>query len=233
MDITSLKRDKQKALSYLKETPNGSVIVTKDCIVQFPSRFVKRELAEIDVGVEVYGLMAIIFEDNTYAVLNFTNKLILNSNIIDYKEINGIEYINVTFKKNDILIINTNLVRIETVIFDILDEIILKGNIPWYIEYEDLLKMFDTAKAYAGMSITNLTGTELLASMCARCNEDRTKYFRTCNKSKLFYIGLRNVFYSATSTLTRLSGSYLSDGVTSALLSPTKDISELEKAVRA
>lgn len=232
MDVKNLKRDKEKVLSYFKETPSNSIIVTEDCYVQFPSRFIQRELGDIDIGVEVYGLFALVFND-TYAVLNFASKVILNSNIIEYVQIDDVEYINVMFRKNDVMIINTNLVKKETVIFDILDEIIFKGKIPWYTTYDDLIKMLDTAKPYAGMNLNNLMGAELLASMCGRCDKDRTKYYRTCSDSEIFYIGLRNVFYSATSTLTKLSGSYLNDGIKSALLSPTKDISELEKAVRA
>ncbi len=232
MDNTNLKRDKTKILVNLKETPNGSIITLKDCIVQFPSRFINRNLGEINVGVEIYGLFIIIMDEN-YSLANFTSKVILNSNIIEYVMIDDVEYINVYFKANDVMIINTSIVKDDKIIFDILDEVILKGNIPWYVTYEDLLKMLDTTKEYAGMNITNLTGTEILTSMCARCFKNKNKYYRLCQDDKVYYIGLRDVFYSATSTLTKLSGSYFKDGVISALLTPTKTMSELEKAVRA
>lgn len=130
--------------------------------------------------------------------------------------------------------------KTDTLVFRIYDEFIAKGRVPWYMGYDELGKLFDTAKTFAGANIgQNHEVTELLVSMIARDPEDRTKYYRQTVKSlgdlvsrPPSIIPLRSVQYSATNTVNKLAGSYWNDALTSALVSPGERTERIEALLR-
>jgi len=125
--------------------------------------------------------------------------------------------------------------------YNIFDEFIFKGKIPWYMGYEDVGKLFDTADSHAGSAVaSNYEVIELIASMVTRSKDDRTKYIRSVaktdedfNDSKISYVPLSSIFYSVNSTVNKIAGSYFSDGVVSALVTPTTKVDKIESILRA
>ena len=127
------------------------------------------------------------------------------------------------------------------VIYKIYDTLISKGQIPWYVGYSELGRLFESAKDFAGANIGGAREVgELIASMLARDPKDRTKYYRQVVQSTdgeaavaPVFVGLKSVAYSASSTLSKLGGSYFQVGVTSALINPSMRSEKLDRLLRA
>ena len=225
----------------LKELPGGQLLSTQACRIQVPTRFADRGLAQIGIDNYIFGIFALILEDGTYGVCSVDAMM----KILPYKvlvvTIDGVTYHEFHFEANSIVVANLNLVRRDVLIYTVLEEFIFNGNIPWYLGYEDVGKIFDTAKEYADISIDrNYEVIELITSMIARNPKDRTKYYRTTVESDEevlttppTYVPMKSVFYSATNTLNKLAGAYFNDGVVSALVTQTRDVERIESLLRA
>jgi hypothetical protein len=155
--------------------------------------------------------------------------------------IDEVEYHEFSFDAKSVVIKTTTVVRRDALIFNIIDELVFKGKVPWYVEYADLGHMFDTAKSHGNSNVgQNLEVIEFIASLITRPVSDRTKYLRTTAKSygdaapsKVDYVPLKSVFYSVNSTLNKLSGSYFGDGIASALVNPTDRVDTIETILRS
>jgi hypothetical protein len=153
--------------------------------------------------------------------------------------INGDEYYEFTFDPGATVMASTDLVRVDTLVYNIYNEIFAKGRIPWYLGYRELAKIYDTAKKHAGANIgANQEVTELLVSIIARNPHNRQQYYRQYAKTHEAlaelpaYIPLRSVSFAATNTLNKITGSYARDGLISALVTPTERVERIEELLR-
>lgn len=235
-----VKRNPAAIQSYLQETKSGSVITKRDCIIQFPKRLVDRDLAEIGSETYVFGIFAIII-GNEYAISTIPSMIRTNPSRIDEREIKGDFYYNFYYEGGDVIIENINLIRKDTLIYNLTEEFFLKGNIPWYIGYEDLGRIYDKAKEFADSNVAqNYATMEAMAACISRAPHDRSVQYRHFIKSKKdidsnnpTYIGLYgNVFYAAPGTVNKLAGSYFQDAVVSALVQPSTKSSHVETLLR-
>ncbi len=239
--MAKYKRDAKKALSYLSENKAGQVIVTKPCRVHFPVRFTEVGLGEIGIRTFTYGFFPVIFDDDTYGVFNVCAMVELNPYKLGIVNIDDTDYYELFFDAGQVFIKTTELVKKANLMYNVFDEFIFKGTLPWYAQYEDVGKLFDTAKKHADSKVAeNVEVIEFVASMISRSKNDRTKYIRTQAKSfsdvgieHVDFVPLKSVFYSVNSTLNKLAGSYFNDGVTSALVQQTQKAEKIEKIIRS
>lgn len=237
-------RDAKKVLSALVTRPDKSVVTKVDAKIVFPVRFEERLLAQLGVENLVIGLFPIIIEEGDtsyYSLLNVNAMVSLNPTDTKKTSFNGTDYYCMEFAAGSVIINTLELVQSSAVLFRLYDELFSKGKIPWYINYEDLGSIFDTAKKHAGASVGDDPEViQLLAAIVSRDPKDRTKYYRsivesrdTLRKVPPAYIPLRSVQYAATNTVNKIAGSYFSDGVTSALLAPSDRVESIEQILRA
>ena len=239
MDIRSLKRDGNRVHANLIENPDGSITTLKDCKLYIPSRYESIGLASIGVETHVVGLYALVYEDSYYAVCNVNSIMQIAPTSTERIKIGQTEYFEFSFSAGSIFITNTNLVKRDILTYYIYDELISAGKIPWYLSYEDVGSLFDTAKEYAGADIgQNREITEMIVSLISRVKNDRGKFFRTLAKDESIkdtspaYIPLRSVLYAATNTTNKLAGSYMQHGVVSALVNPSESVEKIEHLLR-
>lgn len=240
MDITKLIRNAPKVHACLKELDDGRLVTTKGCKIVIPSRFAERGLAEIGIESHIVGVYAIIVEDQYYGVsmVNAMHRIEPTSTVKIMIE--DEEYYEFTFDSGATVFSSVKLVKTDTLVYKIYDEIIAKGRVPWYLGYIELGKIFDTAKYHAGANIgTNHEVTELIVSMIARNPKNRHQYYRQVVKSMEeiqrnppAFIPLRSVTYAATNTTNKLAGSYFSEGMVSALVSPADRVERIEDILR-
>lgn len=241
MDFASLKRDPAKVKANLVTREDTSVVTKTGCKIYFPVRFAERFLAEIGVNNLCVGLFPIVVEDQYYSLLNVNAMIGLNPGSVNKTEHKGMEYYELVFDPGSVVITSLDLVQNDNILYRLYDELFSKGKIPWYVGYEDLGNLYDTAKRFAGASVGDSPEViQLLTSIVTRDSQDRTKYYRSVVESRSdltnkppVYIPLRSVFYAATNTTNKLAGSYFADGVTSALLSPSDRVEAVEKLLRA
>ena len=228
-------------LSQIKENSAGQIIAKSNMVIQVPVRFSEIGLGEIGINTFTYGLLAIILESGDYAVLNVNALLELDPYKLSIVTVDEVDYHQFHFEAGQVVIKTTDLIKQDGLLFNVFDEFIFKGKVPWYADYEDMGKLFDTAKHHAGSNVAQIPEViEFIASMVSRSNKDRTKYIRTVGMkysdftiNDIDYVPLKSVFWSVTSTVNKLTGSYFSDGVTSALVTPTAKIDRIERVLRA
>lgn len=236
-----LIRDASVVGKALKEMPDGSMTTLEKCRIQIPARWNDRFLATVGAETFVLGIMAIIINDTHYAVSNVCAQFRLNPDRVSRVMVEDEEYYDFYFEKGSKVFESVNLLKQDTLVYYLFDEIITKGNIPWYMTYNDLGKMLDSTIYYTDTRLAeNCEMNELIISLIARDGQDRTKYYRTAIKDQEYvaktppeYVALSSVVYSASNTLNKLAGSYMSEGIVSALVSPSTDVSRIEGLLRS
>jgi hypothetical protein len=240
--MASYKRNPEAVKKQLVENASGEILTKVNCKIQIPKRFVDRGLGEAGITTFSYGCFPIILVDtNEYSLLNINALIELNPSKTTPLEIDEEEYIEFYFDANTVVIKSTTLVRRDTMMFNVFDEFVFKGKIPWYVDYTDLGKLFDTADIFAGSNVgKNPEVIEFIASMITRPKSDFTKYLRATAKSyadtesdKIGYVPLSSVYYSVNSTVNKIAGAYFQEGVVSALVTPSKEVQKIEKILRA
>lgn len=240
MDIKKLVHDAVKVRSYFRELPDERLVAVKPLKIYIPTRFAERNLAQIGIETHICGIAGIVVEDTHYALFLVNAMIRIEPTSTLKTMIDDVEYYEFSFEAGSTVASTTQLVKTDTLVFRIYDEFIAKGHAPWYTGYDELGKLFDTAKSMAGANIgQNHEVTELLISMIARDPTDRTKYYRQTVKSREelktrppVIIPLRSVQYSATNTVNKLAGSYWNDALVSALVSPGDRVERIEKILR-
>lgn len=241
MQISALVRDRAKVLATLVTRSDNSVVTKTGCKICYPARFVERFLAQTGVESMCIGLFPVIVEDKYYSLVNVNAYISLKPSRTEIRPIQGVDYYVLEFEPGSIVFETLELVQVSDVIFRLFDELFSKGKVPWYIGYEDMGSIFDTASTYAGVNVgSNPEVIQLLAAIVSRDKDNRTTYYRQTVNSRSdlvnrppVYIPLKSVYYAATSTVTKLAGSYFSDGVTSALLTPSDRVEQIEDILRA
>lgn len=240
MEVASLVRDAARVRAALHELPDGRVVTSKRMKIHIPARFAERDLAYVGVDNFILGIYAIILEDNFYAVSLVNAMIPIDPSETNRIKVHDVEYYEFVFEPGSTVYKTLNLVKTDTLTYMIYDEILSGGRIPWYVGYEELGKLFDTAQYHAGANIGgNQEVTQLIASIVARDPHDRTKYYRTAVETlsdlrsvQPVYVPLKSVEYGATSTLNKLGGSYFSLGVVSALNDPSDRTERIDDILR-
>src|ERR1700693_2726374 len=185
MDINALRRDPSMVQACLRELPDDRLVAVKPIRIYIPSRFAERGLAFIGIETYIAGICAIVTEDNLYGIMMVNAVMRIEPTSMMKIVIDGTEYYEFFFEKGSTEVSNLKLVKTDTLVYRIYDEIISKGNIPWYLGYEDMGRIFDTAKSHGGANIgTNHEVTELLISLVARNLDDRKEYYRHSIKDR-------------------------------------------------
>jgi|SRR6185312_6158920 len=240
MDPRKLIHDAAKVQSHLRELPDERLVAVKPVKIYIPSRFAERNLATIGIETRICGIAGVVVEDRYYGLFLVNAMMQIDPTSTLKVMVEEDEYYEFSFDAGATVMPTTQLVKQDTLVFRIYDEFIAKGRVPWYMGYDELGKLFDTAKTFAGANIgQNHEVTELLVSMIARDPSDRSKYYRQTVKSREdlikhppAIIPLRSVQYSATNTVNKLAGSYFQDALTSALVSPGSRTERIEKLLR-
>jgi hypothetical protein len=138
------------------------------------------------------------------------------------------------------IVTNTNLVKVDNLPYRLYDEFISKGRVPWFMNYEDMGKLFSDCLYYNNTKIGNNPQIlEMITATIARSPSDIKKYYRQEIQSKEenmsnppIYVPLRAVSLGATNAIAKLMGPYFDENVTSTLISPGQRVERVERLLR-
>lgn len=210
----------------LKATSSEQLICTEDCFIEVPTRFMTSGLGNLSAKSNVYGSLAILDKKGNYTVTNIPNLLEIEPHDITTFELDEdeTEYYRFEFKRGQPVFLDMNVVMSDDLMYNILNEYIFKGKIPWYIEPDDLYRIFDFAKSHANSNIQiSYQILELIISTVVRNRKNRQMPFRLSHRSaktsKDFdFVPMANVYYGVQAPFNKLSGAYMQDGIISALV---------------
>lgn len=223
MDYSKLTRDGDYVKKAVKQV-GDTLIALKDLKIVIPYRFVQGKLAIVSSSIKTLAVFAIVVDDK-YGVSNVCSTMSLtpsNTSIVS----GGLEdHFEFSFDAGAVICPNVNLVVDDINAYNIYNEMIAKGNVPWYLSYEDFGKVLMTAHNYAGINLTgNNAPIELIITSIARQQGDLYKYYRNTIKTsaqqhtqKPAYVPFSSVAYGATNSVGKIMGSYFEEGMTSTL----------------
>lgn len=233
-----LKRDADQVKRHLKVREDGAVYTTAPCKIMIPTRYKERHLANVGAETHVLGIFAIIVGDY-YAVNNTCAMMRINPSSTETVSVDDTSYLEFHFNAGDKVIHSTDLIMNDTLTYYIYDEFIAKGRIPWFINYIDLAKLFDTAEEHAGVNLGNRAVIDLIISTIARQPDDLTKLYRHgLTKIEDVYtnppaiVPFRSVIWNTADTTSKLIGAHFGDSVTSALVNPSESVERIEELLR-
>lgn len=235
MNPKQLVRDAAKVNATLTEVGDQLVTLT-GCKIYIPTRYAEKGL--ISVGDETYIVMmyALVIDDKYYAVSNVPARARIEPDVTNTVSLESDEYFEFIFEPGSVVIANLNLVQDKNLTFDIHEELVGRGKIPWYFNYDDTGKLFDEAPKHAGVKVgANHAILEMIASTIARDETDPTRFYRQIpdiKKVTPFYVPFKSVTYGASNTTAKLMGAYWNEGLTSALINPTENVEAIEELLR-
>jgi len=239
MDVTKLRRDASVIHRSLTETETNALITRTGCSILIPTRFAEHKLAVISNEIRIVGVFAIVVGD-VYGVSSAAALMQLTPTSTTIIDCNGDEYYEFAFAPGAQITPNLELIMDDPIAYMLYDEIVAKGHIPWFFNYEDLGKLFVSAAYHAGIVLgANNVALEMIAASISRDAKDRTVYYRHTIKSigeqitrPPVFIAFRNVMYGATNTTAKLMGAYFDDGLLSSLVNPSETTEGVETLLR-
>jgi len=238
LEIEHLTRDDEAIKKCFKIIKGRSIVALEDIKVIFPTRFINRQLAVIDTVVKVMGIYAIVYEDK-YAIYNkLASHTLTPYNVTDSvldTETADIAYKVLHFRKGEVYMPDIEVMKTNTLIYNVFDELFTKGNIPWYMGYHDVANVLSSAKEQTGSGIgDNPINLEVLTALIARSRTDKSIPYRHTvdkQKDKPAFIGLNSIYYAFDNTGSKLIGGYFGPGVVTAITTPEKETSKVAKAL--
>jgi len=236
MDVSKLKRDASKIHAIRSPAKDNTLKVTKACNIYVPARYTEKPLAVIGNEISVVGIFATVVDDKYYGVTLVDAMVPIGPSVTNTVQIEDNEYLEFQFSPGDTFITNLNLIRRDTLVYRIFDELVAKGNTPWYLTYSDIGTLFDTALFHGDANLgSNHAILEMITASRARTAKDRSKFYRYSLKdsSQLVtdppvMIPLNSVQFGATNTTAKLMGAYFDEGLNAALVNPSTRSEKIE-----
>ena len=225
-----MKRDAQfiKSQLYVKD---GKIYTKAAAIIEFPKWYQDKNLADLKEVSYVYGIFNIQMGDK-YSVSVIPTLCSTTPILIREVEKGGEVYTQFVYGKDDCIFDNTKAVKEELLSYNFFETFFMYAKIPWYVEYEDMLRVMDNLPKYAKSNVgNNHLSNELLVSFIARLKKDKTMFYRQ-GTGAYEYVDLMSPYYSMMSTTSKISGGYFQQGLTSAIVQKEKSPTKLETLVR-
>lgn len=216
-------------------TVKGTILIAKeDLQFIFPKRFDLREFNTYEDAIRIVGIFAVVDTKGNYAVHNIPNRLTVSPNVTDSTVIDNEEHTVMTFYAGSVISEDTTMVKDTSYLNSLYNEFIVLGKVPKFFSYTDLLKTFKRTLRFNGSPVGKFNAPlQLLTSLIARDINDKNLPFRYSKDSiglpgTVYWVGLSNVHYAITSTLSKLGGGYASQAMFSAI-NNEREMSELEE----
>lgn len=202
-------------------------------IIEYPAWFEEKGLGSTQEVVSFYGIACLIIGDK-YSVMRIPTFCLSSPVAVGEVERGGEKYKQLMFGKDDCIVNNRKVVKHTIQSYNLFETFFMRAREPWYVEYEDLVKIMDNLVKYAGSNVgANLVANELVTSFITRSSEDKKVFFREKGgKGGYEYVDLMNVFYSPIGTVNKISGNRMGDSIVSALVQDNKGETKLERHMR-
>lgn len=240
MDPKIWTRDASKVHAALVKQPDGSVLTKRPIKVYLPEDYTDRKMAEIGSDTLTLGVFAMVVDDTYYAVMKVNAKMRLKPTTIATVKFGDRSYLELTFAPGSCVIASSDLIKSDTLVYQIFNYFISNGKVPWFLDYEDLAALFDSAEHHAGVRLNKShVILEMIAATISRSQNSRITYYRHTldpqgnSDLKPVYISLRNISLGPSNTPARLLGSYWADGLTSSLVNQSKKLERVEQLLRS
>lgn len=237
--MATLKRDPVRVKRNLREGADGGLFTDVPLKIQIPSRYLERNMGSTGAETFILGTFVYIMEESYYGLSMVNSMVRITPRSTELVDVNESQYLQFSFDAGDRVFYSLDLPMSSTLTYYIYDEFISKGRIPWYFNYIDLSRIFDTALEYAGVNLGNHAILNLMAMTIARDRKDLMQLFRTqvltqddINRNDFVLTPFRSVVYNTPNTVSKIIGSHFGDSLTSAIVNQTETVERIEEFLR-
>jgi len=228
--FSSLTRDNKLQYIKMPKEKTGKAVAITDFQFVVPTRFLTRGLLAFSAVVNCLAVGAVIV-GNKFKAVTLTSMIEFVPSSIEQSK--DKKYYIFNFRKG--MDFASPTVPVSTdVVKPFIDETMVKGNIPEYLDYWDLLSVFENIQATTGSALaSDKVIISALVSLLARCEDDTDKPWRLAGpKDKLKWIGFNDVAHSRRDGYAQLIGAYFREGLTGSSLRDEDFMIELEKIMK-
>lgn len=222
---------------YFKKDPKtGSMIFQgKELLIKIPKRYETYDYLTVGNAVDTLGIFDMEFDGKEAAALLVLAMVEIVPTEVYEEEIEGATYVILKLEKGATFLTTTEVIQNSSIAYNVFVEFIAYGKIPYFLTYEALSTLFDTAKKMTGSNLDVAHSIfEMICAHLARDPDDVMKFYRhTLMRKDPMFIQLRSVSAGPESTAAKLIGSYFSDGLNSALVNESERHNHIEDLLRS
>lgn len=237
MDIGKLKRNDNLTEALLLEGKDNT-LAKKDFFIIYPERFHTVGLAAIKREISLFGQF-FLSDGKEFTVVTYPARLSIPPAPMGIIKINDIAFRKIDFKKDAIVFSSFEAIPIKDDIYLMLSEYIVKSNnIPFYLGYEDLIKLFvKGAKTYNIALGSTVVDACLFISLIAR---DEGNNFLRENYTKEEIRRMKEITFTGLTDFSKglkdvpaliSGGAYLTTGVNTALTIDNPETTDIGKVL--
>lgn len=219
---------------YFKDVDGEVIFTGKTMEVFIPKRYENQDLVLVQDFIRTLAIFEVLIDDKIRKGFLLPALITMLPHETYSANIDGVDYYVGKFITGDKFMTSKTVLKQGHIAYFMFLEFISLGNLPSFIGYEEVAFLFDRAASMCGVKLDfNHSVFEMIYAHLFRDAKDLTKKYRhTDMKKKPAFIELRSVTWGTDSTTSKLVGSYLGDGLNSALVNQSDQPSELENLFR-
>lgn len=214
---------------------DNAFLFTGDKLEVFiPQRYQDKGFLTLGETVSTLAIFSMRVNDKEEIGLLLPASITMSPIDISEETINGEKFFICTLNKGCVFHNSNLLIQNGNIGFFMWNEFLALGHMPKFITYKNIISLFDNLGKIAGLNL-NVSHAilELVYAHMFRNPKKMTQFFRhTTMDFEPVMISLHDVAYGATTTHSRIFGSYAGQGLNSALLNQETKNNELEDIFR-
>lgn len=217
--------DKLKCMTFIGQS----------LVVYIPARYEVFDLLTMADTVTTLAVVDLVIDQKYRAGLLLLATIEMEPDDVEKIMVDDLQYVKLTLSTGAKFICNTERIADATIVYAVWTEFVGSGKLPYFIDYSSLSKLFDQAKSMCDLNIpVDHVMYEVIFSYLCREQDNLSVTYRHTDMFKPFkMIGLRNVGYATSSTLSKIMGSYFSQGLNSSLIQTSTERSPMEDLLRS
>lgn len=238
MDYSNLRHNPAAVAKHYKYAGDKCVVSGTGLQIIFPERWVAKELAELGETVHLIGYFAVVDALGNYGKMMIPAVVRTQPDRISKVVIDGDPYVKMEYDPGSNLISNMQVVRDDNLVYYIYSEFFEKARIPFYFDYAECAKFFTESQKYNGFKLGyDPAALEFLVAFMHRNPDNIGESFRhrpdaKSGKVKPSIMGLNDVTTGSNNFITKVTKSYTTSGITSALNNPARRAERIETMLR-
>lgn len=221
---------------YFKKDGDTWIFTGKKLEVWIPKIYQERGLLVIGETLVSLGIFQLRINDTYHANLLLLNRL--NINFSSYRNESESDYPYLVFEiiPDTPFILSSTIVKDGNIIYDVFVTFLALGKIPPFLDYDIIQCLFDNDYKHCDISLgINHTIFEMIYASVFRDSDDPYTFYRhTLMNKPPKIVSIHQISHGPVSTTARIVGSYLSEGMTSALVDDNQHVSsKIENLLRS
>lgn len=203
--------------------------------LRIPLSFKKHGSIIIGDSVTTPGVLDMIFDDRYQVGLNILASITIEPTDVSQMTYKGVEYLVLKLTNGDKFMTSYRVIQDAHIVYVLWTEWITNGNIGYWLEYDDLLKLFSNARYLtgSGIGVSQSVYEGIIAHIARDKNNISLQYRLTDMKKPMRLVALNSVSHAPTGSIARINGAYFRDaGLTSALRYEVDQIQPFENLLR-